>query len=66
MTKRCTIMRSPCLMEDEGRSHLVKICESVEEAQQWIERQRGQYFGPEDYYIMQPLEDGSVRYTVKP
>lgn len=50
---RVAIMRRAVLMEDEGRSHLIKIVESKEEATKWIQEQKGQYFGPSDYYIME-------------
>lgn len=46
-----TVMRRPCLMEDEGRHFYVKSFSTYEEAQCWIISQKGQYFGPSDYYI---------------
>lgn len=52
------IVRYPCLPEDEGRTHIVKTCESKEEAKEWIKGQEGKYFRPSDYGIMQPLEEG--------
>ena len=45
------VMRSPCLMEDEGRHHFVKRFDSRMEAEQWIEKQKDEYFRPSDYYI---------------
>lgn len=45
------IMRSPCLMEDEGRHFYVKNFPTRREAREWIEAQKGEYFGPGSYYI---------------
>lgn len=52
-TGKVLIMRSPCLMEDEGRHFLVKRFETPKEAREWIEAQEGEYFGPGSYYIAQ-------------
>lgn len=46
------IMRRPVLMEDEGRHLLIKTT-TKEEALDWIEAQKGEYFGPGDYYIIE-------------
>ncbi len=46
-----TIMRSPCLPEDEGRHFFVKTCTRAE-AERWIAEQAGEYFQPSDYYIV--------------
>jgi hypothetical protein len=35
-SKRIVILRYPCLPEDEGRTHLMRICESREDAEHWI------------------------------
>lgn len=45
------IMRSPCLMEDEGRHFYAKGPLPREEAEKWIKEQEGEYFRPSDYYI---------------
>ena len=45
------VMRSPCLMEDEGRHHFVRSFTSRKAAEKWIEKQKGEYFNPSDYYI---------------
>lgn len=45
------VMRSPCLMEDEGRHFFVDVFPTKEEAQAWINNQEGEYFGPGNYYI---------------
>ena len=44
------IMRSPCLMEDEGRHHFVSRKPRAE-AEAWIAAQKDEYFKPGDYYI---------------
>lgn len=49
---RVVIMRRPVLHEDEGRSFLEKICDSEQEAKDWIKLQEKEYFGPGDYYIL--------------
>jgi hypothetical protein len=51
MTGVVVIMRHPVLPEDEGRHQLAKVCQTREEADKWIVAQRGEYFGPGDYYI---------------
>jgi hypothetical protein len=51
--KRLVIMRSPVLMEDEGRHEFIKICNSREEAEGWIRAQKDEYFKTEDYYILE-------------
>jgi hypothetical protein len=48
---RFIVMRSPCLMEDEGRHFYIKSFTSKMKAKEWIAKQKGQYFSPEDYYI---------------
>ena len=45
------VMRSPCLMEDEGRHELISVYKTREEAEDWIVSQEGGYFGPSSYYI---------------
>ena len=49
-------MRGPRLMEDEGRHWLIRVVTTREEAQAYIDAQKGQYFKPEDYYILEELE----------
>lgn len=49
---RVNVMRHPCLMEDEGRHFFVLGPVPREVAQGFIEAQRGEYFGPGDYYIV--------------
>lgn len=49
---RVIVVRKPCLMEDEGRSFLVGQFETKEKAREWIQAQKGEYFGPGDYAIM--------------
>lgn len=44
------VMRSPCLMEDEGRhTFVMTCCRAIAEA--WIRKQEDEYFKPSDYYI---------------
>lgn len=50
---RFAVMRSPVLMEDEGRHELVKVYTSKAEAQEWIAAQKDEYFKPGDYYILE-------------
>ena len=45
------IMRHPVLMEDEGRHFLIKSKVERKEAEEWIAKQKGEYFSPGDYYI---------------
>lgn len=47
-----TIMRFPCLMEDEGRHFTIKTGLTRKEAEDWIAAQKGQYFSPGDYYLV--------------
>lgn len=47
------IMRHPVLMEDEGRNFFVNGPMSREEAETWIKAQKGEYFQPGDYYIVE-------------
>lgn len=46
-------MRSPVLMEDEGRDFLIKVYTSRAKAQEWIDAQKDEYFKPRDYYILE-------------
>lgn len=50
------IMRHPCLMEDEGRHFYVRGPIEREEAKEWIAAQKGEYFQPGDYYILDAKE----------
>jgi hypothetical protein len=43
----------PCLPEDEGRSFLQHTYKTREEAQAWIDKQKGEYFGPGNYSILE-------------
>ena len=45
------VMRSPCLMEDEGRHEFIRTYSTRKEAEDWIASQDGEYFGPGSYYI---------------
>lgn len=54
MSIRCVIARHPVLMEDEGRPQFVRVCNSVEEAKEWIDKQKNEYFIPQDYFILRP------------
>jgi hypothetical protein len=51
---RVTIMRRPCLPEDEGHHQFIMSCKFAD-AEAWISAQKGQYFFPSDYYITQVL-----------
>jgi hypothetical protein len=46
-------------MEDEGRTFHVKSFPTMKEAWKWIEAQKGEYFGPGNYYIAErsPYDD---------
>jgi hypothetical protein len=48
------VMRRPVLMEDEGRHFPIKDGLTYEAAEAWIAQQKGEYFGPGDYYIFPP------------
>ena len=50
------VMRSPCLMEDEGRHFFVMGPVSIAIAKAWIADQKDQYFKPGDYYILDAKE----------
>lgn len=50
------IMRSPCLPEDEGRHFFERRC-TYQEAKAWIAAQKGEYFGPSDYYIAEQYDE---------
>jgi len=49
------IMRHPCLPEDEGRQFFVKSFGKREEAEKWVKAQKGNYFRPDYYYIVEAL-----------
>lgn len=49
-------MRLPVLMEDEGRHFFIKAYDTKKEAQDWIERQKAEYFKPSDYYIAEQIK----------
>lgn len=55
--KHFVIIRRAVLMEDEGRENIVKVCRTRAEAETWIAKQAGEYFGSSDYYIAVPLEE---------
>ena len=46
------VMRSPCLIEDEGRHFFIGTFTRVEDAYSWIASQKGSYFGPSNYYVI--------------
>jgi hypothetical protein len=46
--KTYAVMRYPCLMEDEGRHEYIKTFFTKKEAKEWIAKQEGQYFRPQD------------------
>lgn len=50
---RCVIMRKPVVMEDEGRHFAISFVNSRAAAEAWIAAQKGQYFGPGDYYVIE-------------
>jgi hypothetical protein len=50
-SKPVIIMRSPVLMEDEGRHFYIKGPLPKQEALEWIKNQKDEYFKPSDYYI---------------
>jgi hypothetical protein len=52
---KTAIMRYAVLPEDEGRSELIMIVDSEEEAKEWIKNQTDEYFRPSDYYIMKQI-----------
>jgi hypothetical protein len=45
-------MRRAVLMEDEGREMVATSFEDRKSAEDWIAQQAGEYFKPEDYYIL--------------
>lgn len=49
------IMRYPCLMEDEGRHQFIMGPIRRWEANNWIQKQKDEYFRPSDYYIAKKL-----------
>lgn len=55
MAKLYAIMRAPCLMEDEGRTFLIKVYSEREDAEKWIAEQKDEYFKPSDYYILEQI-----------
>ena len=59
------VMRYPVLMEDEGRHHFISPFDTREEAQAWIDSQKGEYFKPGDYYIAEPSNDKKSNGSLK-
>ena len=55
--KKFAVMRSPVLMEDEGRHFFVRDFETKIEAETWIACQKNEYFKPQDYYILESQEE---------
>lgn len=47
------IMRKACLPEDEGRVHFQGMYKTREEANKWLEAQKGEYFRLGDYYTIE-------------
>lgn len=45
------VMRRAVLMEDEGREQMIHGYDTQKEAEDWIAEQKGEYFGPQDYYV---------------
>ena len=50
-TTRFVVMRYPVLQEDEGEPCFISIFRSEMKAKEWIQKQKGEYFKPEDYFI---------------
>jgi hypothetical protein len=50
--KKVAIMRYATIMEDEGQETYIKNFDTKLDAEKWIARQKGEYFGPGDYYII--------------
>lgn len=54
------VMRSPVLMEDEGRHFLEFTCETREEAEAWLDKEcpkdKWTYFKRGDFYITQTVK----------
>lgn len=46
------IMRSPVLMEDEGRQFYIAGPIPRKVAEVWLEAQKSEYFKPSDYYLV--------------
>ena len=47
------VIRKAVIMEDEGREEFIDVFPSYKEARAWIDSQKGEYFAPSDYYIME-------------
>lgn len=56
-TKRdvVVIMRYPVLMEDDGRHQFIMGPITRSEADEWISKQKDEYFKPSDYYITERI-----------
>lgn len=54
------VMRSPCLMEDEGRHFFVSTFTKLDDAYSWIAAQENKYFGPSNYYVMERGQAGNA------
>lgn len=50
------VMRKASLMEDEGREQHMFHTASKQDAETWIADQKGEFFGPKDYYIAEVTE----------
>jgi len=55
MSEHFVLIRKACLMEDEGRSHLVGVFVSREKAEEWLDKNAKptDYFSRSDYEIME-------------
>jgi len=53
------VVRYACLPEDEGRNFLIKGYKTKEEAKAWIQDQKGKYFRPSDYGILEEVRKGN-------
>jgi hypothetical protein len=53
MTAKIIVMRYPVLMEDEGHHILAKTFDTRKDAEAWVQAQKGEYFSPSDYYILE-------------
>lgn len=49
--KTVILMRRACFQEDGGRDCYIMTC-SQEEAKEWLAEQVGEFYGPNDYYMV--------------
>lgn len=50
------VMLKAVVMEQEGRESVAVVKHTREEAEAWIAAQKGEYFHPTDYYILEPAK----------